>query len=300
MTAMIEGYTTTAGVVAFNYLDDFITVLDAPEQPMSVHLELVVEGRLDAEQLRWALKEAARRHPLAQARVLPADDSDRQWFFQIDGHYTVDPLSEMDCSDEGEIDAARDRLFNTLVPSDEAPLFRALLVHHRAGDRLILNLHHIAGDGIGTVRFLRSVQRAYAGEDDPPPHIDLMPARDLEHLLGIADLDERRRREEPRRRYLEELARDVPTRLVPEGAEPSGGQGIVNLRLTPEEAGIVRRRRRPGTTLNAVLVTAHQLAYQEWNRRHGAEPGRIGTMGSRAVSSWPRHWGCRPERKSDS
>jgi len=276
-------------IVPFNYLEDAVAIQDAPDHPMAIHLELQVEGRLDADRLRSALKQAAARHPMARAKVLPAADTDRSWQFEIERDYSIDPVSEREYGSELEIDADRDALFNVPVPMDASPPFRVLLAHRAGGgDRLIVNFHHVAGDAIGAVRLLRSIQRAYAGGSDLDPLIEFQAARDLHGLLGISDPEERQRRAEPRWRYLEELERDAPARLVPQGADPAGGQGIVHLALTADEVREICARRRGGATLNDVLIAAHHLTYQEWNQRRGEDAGRIGTM--MAMNSRPQAW----------
>ncbi|HET9441671.1 MAG TPA: hypothetical protein VFO65_00015 [Acidimicrobiales bacterium] len=61
----------------------------------------------------------------------------------------------------------------------------------------MLNVHHAACDGLGAVRLLDSVARAYAGVEDPEPAVPLAEARDLPARLAEAD---RPVRAPPRRR----------------------------------------------------------------------------------------------------
>ena len=275
-------------IVPLTYLDEFMLLFDRPADPVGIHMELRVEGRLDGDRLRRALQIAAERHPLAGAWVLPVRAKDRTWRFAIGEGYECDPVEELDCPTEHDVDAARDRLVSRRVPIDHPPLFRAVLAHHPSGDRFILNLHHVAGDGIGMVRFLRSVQRAYAADDDPPPGIGLNVARDLRQHLGIPAGDERRRRSEPLRRYWREALWGAPTRVASEGGNREGGQGCVNLHLSADEQNEIRRRRRPGATLNDLLLAAHQLTCDRWNEAHGRPPGRLGSM--MAINVRPPAW----------
>ena len=267
------------GTVPFTYLDDALMMYDTAEHPMTVHAELHLDGRLDPARLRQALEQAAQQHPLARARVLPALAIHRHWRFHIERSYELDPLTEVDCQTDRQFQRAREALLNCRIPTDRPPLFRVLLAHHPDGDRLVFAIHHCVGDGIGVIRFLRSVQRTYAGEADPAAKIEFSAARDLERLLAIPDREERKCRRLARRQSLWETARIRTCLLAGDGGSPrSNAHGIVDVHFTPAEEDAIRSRRFPGTTLNDVLITAHQLTYEEWNRRHGQRPDRIGTM----------------------
>ena len=272
----------------FTYLDELAMLVDSPTDPINVHMEVRVEGRLDGERLRGALREAASRHPLARARVVPAKASDPTWRFSIEEGYDYDPLEEVECGSDAEVDATRDRLVSQPIVLSHPPMFRGVLVHHDGGDRFILNLFHQAGDGIGMVRFLRSVQRAYADEEDFSPEIDLNVARDLMTFLDIPDRDERRRRMEPLKRYQREALRAGPTRLARDGGMREGGHRCASLRLGPDEMKEVEQRRCPGSTLNDVLLAGLQLTCERWNNQHGRTSGRIGTV--MPINVRPREW----------
>jgi len=57
-----------------------------------------------------------------------------------------------------------------------------------------LNVHHAAADGIGTLRFLRSILRAYNDQPDKTADIDALEARDLDQLYSASNLEEQTRR----------------------------------------------------------------------------------------------------------
>src|SRR3954463_9982614 len=62
----------TGGAVqttGLNTLDELYLHLDREEEPWSVHVEIRAEGRIDADRLEEAVREAARRHPIARARL---------------------------------------------------------------------------------------------------------------------------------------------------------------------------------------------------------------------------------------
>jgi hypothetical protein len=46
-------------------LDELYLQLDREPEPFSVHIEIRVEGRIDATRLEAAVREAALRHPIA-------------------------------------------------------------------------------------------------------------------------------------------------------------------------------------------------------------------------------------------
>lgn len=267
------------GRLPFTYIDESILLTDAPEHPLNIHVEMRLEGRVDAGRLRSSLHTAAQRHPLARACVVPAKITDRTWHFDVASDYDIETLAVVQGATDAEFAAARDNLLNARIPTDRAPLFRVALVRHADGDRIIISLHHVAGDGAGAVRFARSVQRAYAGEDDPVADIELTTARDLRTLLAVPDRSERKRRKQARHPSPREVLGWKRCLLAGEGGTPSSTRrGVLDVHLSPEEEAAVRRRRPPGTTFNDLLIAAHHLTYERWNRSHGLSNDRIGTI----------------------
>src|SRR3954469_17600844 len=63
---LCERMTATASL---NILDELYMHLDREDEPWSVHIEAQVEGSIDPERLLDAVREAARRHPIARARL---------------------------------------------------------------------------------------------------------------------------------------------------------------------------------------------------------------------------------------
>src|SRR5262245_16378008 len=147
---------------------------------------------LDAGRLATAVREAALRHPLARASLAEWRRSDRAYHWEIAPELTGVPLT---------VGGTREELLSTLPSLDAAPPFTLLL----DGRTLVLNLHHAAGDGIAAVRLMRSILRAYRGEQDPEP----APRRDVRELAGPARA--------PMLRW------PPPTRVVREGGEDDPG-----------------------------------------------------------------------------
>jgi NRPS condensation-like uncharacterized protein len=234
------------------------------------------------------MRDAADRHPLARARLLPTRSTDRTWRFRIEDGYDSDPLVEVECATAFELDAARDGLLQRTVEHDRAPLFRALLAKCADGDRLIMSLHHVIGDGIGMMALLRSIQHAYANQEERAAQVDVTAARDLRRLLAAHSRAERKARMEPFSRYWRDALRTAPTRLAVESPSPTSTQGCVNLSFSAAEQERVRGRRRPGTTVNDVLIAALQLSFDRWNSHHGQPSDRIGT--AMAINARPPGW----------
>ena len=172
---------------------------------------------------------------MTRARVLKARATDRTWRFAVADHYEIDPLEEIECDGEAQIDAARATLMSRPWNLDRPPLFRCILAHHPVGDRLILNLAHVAGDGIGMSRLVQSIQRAYAGEADPQPNVDLVVVRDLECLPAIPGPPERKLRMQPLKQYQRGALRTGPGRIAAQGGRDKSGNACVNLRLNAAE-----------------------------------------------------------------
>lgn len=261
----------------FNEVDEAVHILDAEAAPWSVHLEMRLSGSLDETKLRAALRGALSRHPLARARKAPSKGWDRGWTWEIPDEPDLDPLRALECPTDAAVSAARAELQSRLVPLTESPPFRMRLARHANGDVLMLNANHAAFDGTGCVRLLHSVARAYSGEDDPTPDVDIEQVHDLRQALRAPDRKVRARRY----RLLLEKLRDLlgaPARVAPEDSTPSPGYGFHQTALTPEETGAIVGAERGQATVNDVLLAALHLAIERWNSEHGVRRHRIGVL----------------------
>ena len=270
-----------------NILDELYLHLDRPDEPWSVHLEVQAEGRIDEARLADAVREAAARHPVARARMSDSRGTDVRYHWEMADELENVPLTVADCRDEPSVEAERERALGCVPSLDEAPPFALTLIHRPSGDSLILNIHHAAGDGIGALRLMGSILRAYAGEDDPLPDVDQVEARDIGQIVSTALADRLSRG----RALVEHMARFAtpPARVAPDGGvEERPGYGFELIHLDADEAARALALRRDGATMNDVLLGALAVAIRRWNERHEAGGGRIALM--MPVNLRPKEW----------
>jgi NRPS condensation-like uncharacterized protein len=156
------------------------------------------------------------------------------------------------------------------------------------GDVLLLNLIHAAGDGLGALRLLASILRAYRGEDDPHPPVDPLEVRDVTDLIGAEGIGDRIKRI---RALAEHVARFAtrPMRIEPKGADDDApAYGFATLTLGPDEIARVMERRTGGATANDVLIAALGVAARRWNEQHDGSAGRAALM--MPVNLRPKEW----------
>jgi len=262
--------------VPFNAADEAVHLLDSQTEPWSVHIEAMLNGRVDDERLRTAIAQAVARHPLARARRAPFHWSDHQFQWQVDPTADADALDVVDCPDAPALNEAREAFEGVSVPLAGSPPLRVLLAHHPGGDVVMLNASHAATDGVGALRFLRSIARAYAGAADPVPDLDLLAARNLSAGLAGADVPTRVRR----RLAVADQLRDLvvpPTRIAVDGATDGSGYGFRLVSLSAAETEVLMSLDHPGT-VNDLLLAALNLAVDRWNAGHGMSSGRIGVL----------------------
>jgi NRPS condensation-like uncharacterized protein len=270
-----------------NLLDELYLNLDHREEPWVVHLEVRLTGRVDADRLAAALGRAVELHPIARARLAVARGGDRHRRWEIVDRLSEVPLRIAECDDEAALDEVRERHFAFSPSLEVAPPFAVLLAHVPGGDALLLNVNHAAADGIGTLRLMRSILRAYAGEDDPAPPVDPLAVRDVKGLAGAASPADGLVRARALARHAARLA--VPTaRVARDGGAGRPAYGFVLSSFSEEETSQLAARRAPGTTLNDVLVAGLAVAIRRWNEEHGRAGGRIAI--SVPVNLRPQAW----------
>jgi len=256
-------------------VDEVILHLQEARSPWNVQVELGVDGRVDEATLHRAVMTCTRRHPMARARLAPWRWSDRSYSWRFAEEADVCPVRVVRCPDEAALEELRRHLHGERIPLDTSPGFRVVLARGPARDTVLLSANHVVADGVGTLRLMTSIARAYRGVDDPLDPTPLPAARDLEGLLAPDDRGERRsRRWEAVRRVREAL--DPPTRLAGH-ADGTPGVGFVGRIVALDEATALADR-APDTSINDVLVAALHLSIAGWNVRAGARAGRVGVM----------------------
>jgi NRPS condensation-like uncharacterized protein len=254
--------------IPLNLLDELYLNLDREPEPWTVHYELRVGQHLDTARLAGAIAAAARRHPLARARLASWRFQDRGYDWEIADELALIPLTIVVCDDEEALAKERDRLFTTTPSLETAPPFAIVLARGRDSDSVLLNLHHAAGDGVSAARLMLSILRAYAGEEDPVPPLDPLAVHDVRRLSAAAT---------PTERYARTLAlaRSAwrpfvrTARVARDGGDDRPAYGFEQLSFSPEESRALFARRPRDTTVNDVLLAALAVAIDRWNAAHG-------------------------------
>ncbi|MGH3924177.1 MAG: hypothetical protein ACRDTT_15155, partial [Pseudonocardiaceae bacterium] len=257
----------------FSAVDEAVHLLDSVSEPWSVHVEARVRGALDETSLRAAVTAALARHPLARARkAVSGVRGVLEW--EIVPEAEMDALQVVEAPSDVAL-AIRADLQSVPVPLATAPPLRVWLVRHPGGDVVTLNVSHAAADGIGSLRILRSIARAYAGQADPVPDVDPLSVRDPAAFLSRVDSKCPVGRGLTLLRELRETV-GAWTRVAPEGGTLRPGYGLRRVALTTEQTTAVAGARRAGVTVNDLLIAALHLTIDGWNAQHGTSSGRIG------------------------
>jgi hypothetical protein len=157
--------------IPFNVVDEAFAYLDNVGAPPTVQLELRLSNHVDIDRLWEAIHESLVRHPLASARRAPWTAADTGFEWVVDERVQVEPLALRRCRDDDRAYVSEE-FQGTAIPIDVSPAMRFLLARTPGGDIVLAAAHHAASDGIGTLRLMTSIARAYADRPDPVPDID--------------------------------------------------------------------------------------------------------------------------------
>jgi NRPS condensation-like uncharacterized protein len=226
-----------------------------PDEPWSVLLEVGVEGRLDEERLAFAVEAAAARHPVTRAWLAQRSDPDTRHRWEIDDALERLLIEVVECVGDADLAHAREELLSFTPSLTSAPPFALLLAHHPGGDSVLLNLNHAAVDGLGALRLMGSILRAYAGVHDTCSALDPLEVSDISGGAGVIESDE------------------------------ASGYGFQLMRL---ESAAMLARRSGHATASDVLLAALGVAVRRWNERHGGDVNRIALM--MPVNLRPGEW----------
>lgn len=146
--------------------------------PFTVALYVDVEGPLDRERLRTAMKIAGAESGVNHARIVIVDDEPR---ITIDARATV-PLDVIDLRDADDPAVAAQQWmraeYTAPVDVDGTNLYHSALLRIADDHHLLyLRSHHIVLDGYGAFTLINRIAAIYSADDPPPsttPSIDAM------------------------------------------------------------------------------------------------------------------------------
>jgi NRPS condensation-like uncharacterized protein len=267
--------------------DQAILDLEGASDPWNIQLEIAGSAGLDVGRLEEALLAACRRHPMARSRLVRSGPLSSTNYWQPE-ELTRLHVEVRTCATTAELDTLRTALYSPALDLTIAPPFKVVVARRAdAPDLMLFNAAHPAVDGIGLLRLVSSVCRAYRGEEDPPDPLPLREARELRRLLRPSTRKEFGARAlEGGRKLLGAVNR--PARIAADSVDPRNAAGFVHHRLDPDETSAVSKSRPPGTTINDLILAAASLAIQGWNQEHGAEADKIQLF--MPVSVRPADW----------
>lgn len=274
-------------LIPLTWQDAAVLHLERASDPWNIQLELGSETRLDPARLRAALLAACRRHPLARARMISGAGHESTDHWEITELEEIPPIPVTEVASGGDLDRVRTELYSPPIALDRAPAFRAQIARTPDEDRLMFAVAHAMVDGIGLLRLLTSVARAYRGEEDPPDPIHLGAARDIEQVIAATGNRERAGRALEGLRKLGGAAK-APARVAKRSADSRAGGGFAHCELDPAATSALNARRPKGTTINDMLLSGVGRAITTWNGELGQDADKIQLF--MPVSVRPREW----------
>lgn len=261
--------------IPFTPLEAGVLHLERAMAPWNIQFELASHDPLDPDRLAEAVELAARHHPMAAVRC--ARDGDPT------AHWVVDETPSVEVTQVGDasLDAFRTQFYGERLDLSTAPPFRVALARGAApgdgdGDRVLFCTSHVPMDGVGTLRLVRSVCRAYRGDPLVDP-IEVSTARRRYAAYGDSTRGTVRRAVETLSRLVTAL-RDPPARLAREGGTDDPRWGFHHRRLDP---GLVTRLTDgcpAGVSVNDALLAALHRAVASWNAAHDRPTDRVSLM----------------------
>ncbi len=275
--------------VPFTPLEEAIFYIERMHGPWNVQFEVETATRIDADRLRAAVIAACNVHPLARARKQPHDETDVRCHWAIPDAIADLPPETVTVADgltASDISAFYRSRFD---PVEELP-FRVLVDRgegHDDGDRVHICSNHVAADGVGGAQFVRSLCRAYRGDDLHAEPISLSTARTV---MGDDS--------PPSPRTALALLGDAlgslgtalrePARIAENGGDETEGWLFERRRLDDDLTERVLEAPPAEATVNDIMLAALHHCIHAWNREHGEPAGRISVM--MPLNLRPREW----------
>jgi NRPS condensation-like uncharacterized protein len=267
--------------VRFTAADELSCYYDGPATPANIHVELRIPSALDEAALRLAVGAALAAHPRAMVRRSRAGWWRHRHKWEQPPCPDIDPVIATTWVDEDQLGRARERFLKLSPPLDCSPPLRILLAAGPAEDRLILNAHHAAFDGISCVELLRSVSRHYqaaisVGTEPTPARPAQEPSTAANTKAGARTPVSSAELTAPS--HVARLGLPRPAaRIAADGdGDSEGDSSSYGFRLLTLPVPVFPRTGPgPHTTVNDLVIAALVTAIGRWNADHGQPGGQI-------------------------
>jgi NRPS condensation-like uncharacterized protein len=273
----------------FTPLEEMTHHMDQAFQPWNMQGEIESTGTVDIERLEAATATAMEYHPMASARRRPSSLTDTRYEWVIPDEPEPLDVVEVD-SDEESLQAVRNRLYGERFDLTEEPPVRICIYRGGGldgGDHVIQSTSHVAGDGLGTLRYSQAVWEAYKGNEPIRDPVTLSESRSFLQDIGVNRIaDAVEGMDSLARRARASITR--PTSLARDGGRDLEGWGYARHDVSQELTTRLVRDRPDGISVNDVLLSALHLAMADWNDRHGKVTGRLSVM--MPVNLRPTEW----------
>jgi arabinofuranan 3-O-arabinosyltransferase len=249
----------------FSTTDEMVCYFDTEAEPVNVHLEMRVPGRLDKPAFRTAAATAIMANPRAASRRARGSAMRRRYLWELPALLDTDPVLFTTFANHAELAWQRVAFIERSPSIDESPPVRLLVASGPGADYVILNAHHAALDGLSCLELLREIGRHYRGV----PATGAAPAGRLQRpapepvniSLGAARPGLPRRSRAWR-----------PARIAAQGGAERG-YGL-HMMLLPGVPVVRKFAAGDRATLNEALITSLIATVGRWNTWHG-RPARL-------------------------
>jgi len=250
----------------FSLTDEMLCYFDVAAEPVNVHLEARIQGRLDKAAFRMAATAAIMANPRAASKRAQGSAVRRRYLWELPARLDADPVSFTAFSDDAELARQRAAFIERSPSIEESPPVRLLVASGPDADYVILNAHHSALDGHSCLELLRDIGRHYRGvptdgtaqEGSPPRPAGGEPGN-ISLSAATPGLPRIRRAWRPARIAAER------------GTERGYG---LHLMLLPGVPVVREFTTGDRATVNEALITSLIATVGRWNSWHG-RPARL-------------------------
>jgi amino acid adenylation domain-containing protein len=259
----------------------FIDQLEPGNPAYNISFGIRLKGKLEREGLRWSLNEIVKRHESLRTRF-PLHDGTPVQEITTTSEFLMEELDLSEAEGEREARSLVEAHREAVLPFDleRGPLLRVKLLRVDEQDHVLLvNMHHIIGDGWSIGVMLREFTQLYEAwlrkEESPLPELKVQYADyalwQREWLRGEVL--------ESELAYWREQLEDLPALELPldhpRPAVMSYSGGTVKVGFSQElTERLEQLSRRQGVTLFMSVLTAFQMVLGRWA---GQEDVAVGT-----------------------